>query len=130
MDRNIIFWILVFSVPLAGIIFGTMSQIFRYRAMERMAERGQAIPPEMYDHREYRHYYRYYRRGGVARGIYLICLGIAIAIFFWFLVGSPPLNEMFDGHAHWLPALGIFPVMSGLAILLSAPFERRPPDEH
>jgi hypothetical protein len=93
-----------------------------------MAEKGQTVPPEMlgrqplhYDRREWRYQHP------ATSGIFLMCIGIAIAIFFWAMQGG---GEVFtDGHmTGWLPVIGIFPFMIGLARLLSAGFERRSSD--
>jgi hypothetical protein len=56
-----------------------------------------------------------------------MCIGVAIAVFLWALQGGG--DVLTDGRMHiWLPVIGIFPFMVGLARLLSAGFDRRPPD--
>jgi hypothetical protein len=68
-----------------------------------------------------REYHRY--RNPTQSGIFLMCVGIALAIFFWAMGGG---GDFFVGDhmPNWLPVIGIFPFMVGLARLLGGMFDR------
>jgi hypothetical protein len=92
-----------------------------------MVEKGQTVPPEMFSRQGYgydRHGWRY--QHPAVSGIFLMCIGVALAVFLWALQGGG--DVITDGHIpNWLPVIGIFPFMIGLARLLAAAFDRRPP---
>jgi hypothetical protein len=54
-----------------------------------------------------------------------MCIGIALAVFFWAMTGAG--NPFIGEHISWLPVIGIFPFMVGLARLLGGLTERREP---
>ena len=128
MNDGMLFWILVFSVPIVSIIFRSLERIFRYRALERMAEHGQPIPPDLIDRADFAAYGRY-RVGpySLARGIVPICVGIAIAVFFWALGNAGQIHGL--RGENWLPFIGIFPIMYGVGVLITGYFERRFPGD-
>lgn len=118
----IIIWgsilLLVFIIS----FFKFLSRRSKYRLLEKLAEKGQSLSPEMLAN---------LTGGGGSRaaeeknpitsGIFLMCVGIALAVFFWAMQGGGiPLA---DGN--WLAVIGIFPFMVGLARFLGGLFERR-----
>lgn len=121
-----IFWLAIVAVVFIAGLFQYLERSSRYRAIERMAEKGQTVPPEMFS-RLPRDRYSWRNSHPVASGIFLMCIGVALAVFLWAVQGGG--NPFFDGHANnWLPVVGIFPFMTGLARVLAAAFERRPPE--
>jgi hypothetical protein len=128
LGPSAIFWGAILLMCFFTSFFSYLERRSRYRTIEKMVEKGQTVPPEMfsrsalpYDRRVW-HY-----QHPVASGIFLMCIGVAIAIFFWAMQGGG--NLIIDGRMNnWLPVIGIFPFMVGLARLLSAGFERRPPN--
>ena len=124
----LVFWGAVLLMVFFTSFFGYLERRSRYRAIEKMVEKGQTVPPEMfsrhgipYDRRSW-HYYH-----PAASGIFLMCIGVAVAIFFWAMQGGGSVFS--DGRVdNWLPVIGIFPFMVGLARLLSSGFDRRPPE--
>jgi hypothetical protein len=117
---TLIFWGAIVLIVFAANFFSYRSQASRHRMMETLAEKGQPIPPELLT--TTRHDRRY--GSGVQSGIFLMCIGIALAVFFWAMKGGGNLFDS-DGHMpNWLPAIGIFPFMVGLARLLGGIFDR------
>jgi Domain of unknown function (DUF6249) len=117
-----LFWTaLVLIVGLSG-FFRYRSRVAKYKMLETLAEKGQTLSPELLasvgsggD--------RY--RNPVQSGIFLMCIGIALAVFFWAMGGGG--NPFVGEHITWLAVIGIFPFMVGLARLLGGLTERRPP---
>ncbi len=121
-DSTLIFWGAIVLIVLAGNYFSYKTQASRHRMMETLAQKGQPIPPDLVV--GMRGDYRY--RSPIQSGIFLMCVGIALAVFFWALGGGGDFLE--DNHVpHWLPVIGIFPFMVGLARLLGGLFDRSPP---
>ena len=131
-DNSIlIFWgAIAFIVVVRG-YFRNQSRMARYRMMETLAQKGQPIPPEMmadnrrstwdqgWEHGWDRHF-------SIGHGIMLMCIGVALAGFFWALSGG---GGFFHGEdvPSWLPFVGVFPFMIGLGrviIALTAPRPR------
>jgi hypothetical protein len=121
LESTLIFWGAIVLIVFAANFFSYRTQASRHRMVETLAEKGQPIPPELLTNtRPYRHSFV----SPAQSGIYLMCIGIALAIFFWAMSGG---GEMFDneGHMpHWLPVIGIFPFMLGLARFLAGIFDR------
>jgi len=117
----IVFWAAIAIIVVAGSFFSYRAQASHHRMLEKLAEKGQPIPPELLSGggRDYRRY-----RNPIQSGIYLMCIGVALAIFFWAMGGG---GAIFDGDRmpNWLPVIGIFPFMVGLARLLGGMFDRR-----
>jgi hypothetical protein len=115
-----IIWAAIVAIVFVASFFSYRSRASQHRMIETLAEKGQPIPPELLTVTG-RRYWRYGHP--VASGIYLMCVGVALAIFFWAMTGG---GLPFDGdHPHsWLPFIGIFPFMTGLARLLSGFFDR------
>jgi ABC-type transport system involved in cytochrome c biogenesis permease subunit len=130
MGPSLIFWGAVLLIVFITSLFGFLERQSRYRTIEKMVEKGQTVPPEMLSRYAAR-YDRYDRHGWhythpAASGIFLMCIGVAIAVFLWALQGG---GNVIDGDhvPNWLPVVGIFPFMVGLARLLGSAFDRRPP---
>lgn len=119
MESTIIFWGAIVLIVVVGNYFSYRGQASRHRMMETLAEKGQPIPPELLSS-------RHSNRSGspIQSGIFLMCIGVALAIFFWAMSGG---GNFMDEHGHmpnWLPVIGIFPFMVGLARLLGGIFDR------
>ncbi|HWA90395.1 MAG TPA: DUF6249 domain-containing protein [Rhizomicrobium sp.] len=119
-DSTLIFWGAIVLIVVVGNFFSYRAQTSRHRMIETLAEKGQPIPPEYVGGRG--DYYRY--RSPIQSGIFLMCIGIALAVFFWAMTGG---GAPFDDHGHmpsWLPVIGVFPFMVGLARFLGGLFDR------
>ena len=116
----IVFWVAIAVIVVAGSFFSYRTQASHHRMLEKLAEKGQPIPPELLTGgRDYRRY-----RNPIQAGIFLMCIGVALAVFFWAMGGG---GDFFVGDhmPNWLPVIGIFPFMVGLARLLGGMFDRR-----
>jgi uncharacterized protein DUF6249 len=116
-----VFWIAILGIVFVGNFFRYRERASRYRAIEKMAEAGQQVPPDML----YGRYRDGYRGHGspIWSGVYLMCIGVALFLFFWAMTGG---GNYFDGEhfPNWLPFVGIFPFMIGVARLLAGLFDR------
>jgi predicted anti-sigma-YlaC factor YlaD len=117
-----IFWVAVAFMVLVTSFFSYQTQASHHRMLEKLAEKGQPIPPELLaggtsPSRRY--------RSPIQSGILLMCIGIALATFFWAMGGGGAILDG-DRMPNWLPVIGIFPFMIGLARLLGGLFDRRP----
>lgn len=114
------FWIVIGVIAVASIFFHYRASVSRDRTIQMLAEKGQPIPPELTrgDYRKHRHSAR--------SGIILMCIGIAIAVFFWAMTQPGAPIEISGGNAgnNWLPVVGIFPFMISVGILLGSAFGR------
>src|SRR6201996_2802078 len=131
-----IFWGAIVLIVLISNFFGYRERASRHRAIERLAEKGQPIPPELLNGNG-RGYYGDSRRGGwrrysLAGGIYMMCVGIALFVFLWAMT-TGAFNSFFGGDHDihwggpgWLPFVGIFPFMIGLSRVLAYLFDRPP----
>jgi len=112
-ESTIIFWAAIVLIVFFTSYFSYRSRASRHRLIETMVEKGQPVPPELLTN----HGGDYGRiHSPVQSGIFLMCIGVALAVFFWAL-GS----NGFGGDQNvpaWLPVVGIFPFMVGLARLL------------
>lgn len=120
---------LILVVAVVVIVF--MTQFFswreresRHRVIQTLAEKGQPIPPELLSSRRHSSDWRY--NNPIQSGIFMMCVGVALAVFFWAMNGG---GNFFQGEhvPNWLPFVGIFPFMVGLARLIAGIVERRPP---
>ena len=115
-----IFWIAVVAIVFVGNFFSYRERASRYRMIETLAEKGQPIPPEYLGNG--RRYYSWRYGNPVGSGIYLMCIGVALFVFFWAMSGG---GYPFSGDGpNWLPFIGIFPFMVGLARVLAGLFDR------
>ncbi len=121
-NSSLIFWGAIVLIVVVSNFFSYRAQASRHRMMETLAEKGQAVPPEMLASRH--DDYRYRSGSPISSGIFLMCIGIALAVFFWAMTGG---GVPFDERGHmpsWLPVIGIFPFMVGLGRLLGGLFDR------
>ena len=119
MESTIIFWGAIVLIVVVTNYFSYKNMSSRHRMMETLAEKGQPIPPELLT--KGREHYR--DRSPIQSGIFLMCIGVALAVFFWAMGGGGNLIEG-DRMPNWLPVIGIFPFMVGLARFLGGFFDR------
>ncbi len=119
-----IFWIAIALIAVAASFFSYMSRSARYRMVQSLAEKGQPLPPELMASLADANAGTGPRQS-LRAGIVLVCIGVAIAFFFWALTGGGSFVGV--ASVSWLPAIGIFPFMVGVALLLIALFDRHPP---
>jgi amino acid transporter len=120
IESTVVFWGAIVIIVIASNYFSYRSQESRHRMMETLAEKGQPIPPEMVTNG--RDYHRY--RNPIQSGIFMMCIGIALAVFFWAMTGGGGFVTPDSHMPKWLPVIGIFPFMVGLARLLGGFFDR------
>lgn len=117
----IVFWVAIVLIVFIAVYFGHRAKMARYKLLETMAEKGQPISSDVLaslgDSRQK-------PKGGIAGGIFQMCIGVALAIFFW---GLGHFQNPFDGGS-WLVVIGIFPFMVGLARVLACVFDKRDPN--
>jgi len=132
-----IFWGAIVLIVFVSNFFGYRERTSRHRMIEKLAEKGQPIPPELlngsgngryyYDGGGYRGgWYRY----SLAGGIYMMCVGVALFVFLWAMT-TGDFNNFFGGDNDfhwsgpgWLPFVGIFPFMIGVSRVLAYIFDR------
>jgi len=121
MESTIIFWSAIVIIVVVGNFFRYRSQASRHRVIETMVQKGQPVPPELLSSSRGDRDYRY--RDPIQSGIFLMCIGVALAVFFWAMTGG---GNYFEGEhmPSWLPFVGIFPFMVGLARFLAGLFDR------
>lgn len=118
-----IFWIAIVLIVGLSQYFSYRERVSRHRMIETLAEKGQTIPPELLTNgRSHGYDWRY--RNPIQSGIFLMCIGVALAVFLWAMNGG---GNFFDGEhvPNWLPFVGIFPFMVGLARFVAGIVDRR-----
>lgn len=102
------------------------------KVLQSLAEKGVAIPPEMFrkaDTRSMRSVY-------LARGAILIAVGLATIVFFCAMIsttfGYDYSSDLIKANGlipppHYLPFLGVFPLFAGIACLFIG-YTQRPHD--
>lgn len=121
LNPVIVMWIAILLIVFVTTFFSYLSRRSRYRLLEKIAEKGQPLSPELLSSLGGNGRGDRVGRGGFTGGIFMMCIGIALAVFFWAMQGGGiPFN---DGN--WLPVVGIFPFMVGLARVLGAMFDKR-----
>lgn len=119
-----ILWTAIVAIVFVGCFFSYRERTSRHRMIETLAEKGQQIPPELLTNGRggYGSAWKYNRP--IQSGIYLMCVGVALAVFLWAINGG---GNVFEGDhvPGWLPFVGIFPFMVGLARLLAGIVDRR-----
>lgn len=127
-----IFWGAIVLIVLISNFFGYRERASRHRAIERLAEKGQPIPPELTNGfgRGYGDGPRSWRRYSLSGGIYMMCVGVALFVFLWAMT-TGDLNTFFGGDSDvhwsgpgWLPFVAIFPFMIGFSRVLAYIFDR------
>lgn len=115
----ITFWAVIGIIIVANSYFIYRVRMARYRVMQTLADKNQPVPLELFSGPQ-----RSAPVGLMRGAIVLICIGGALAVFFW----SMTAQSIFHGpieSAEWLPTIGIFPFTIGFALLLLAWLERR-----
>ncbi len=121
INPSIILWGAILLLVFITSLFRYLGRRSKYRVLEKLAESGQTLSPELLSGLTNGESRSRDDRNPVASGIFLMCIGIALAVFFWAMQGGGiPLA---DGN--WLPVIGIFPFMVGLARVLGAGFSGR-----
>lgn len=115
MSDFMFFWLAIAAIVIAAIYFRHRSQEGRNGVLQTMIEKGQPVPPDMFQ--TARHPLDQHRL--TVSGIILIALGFAAVIFFSALVHLQNLNERF------LPFLSAFPFCLGIGCLVAARFIKR-----
>ena len=121
MGASVVFWGAIVLFVLIGSYFKYKTRSSQHRMMERLAEKGQTLSPELLSSLGNGHG----DRNSVSGAIILMFIGIAIAVFFWAMGGG---GYLFEGEhiPNWLPVIGIFPFAIGLGRLIGMIFERKP----
>ena len=128
-----IFWGAIVLMVICGSFFSYRAQASRHRMIEKLAEKGQTIPPELLDGNGrgyYRGGYRGWRYGGsLSQGIYLMCVGVALFLFLSAMTGGvnwfgDNTNFGFHGGSNWLPFVAVFPFMTGVARVVAYMIDR------
>lgn len=130
-----IFWGAIVLIVFLSNFFGYRERTSRHRMIEKLAEKGQPIPPELLNGNGNGRYYDGGYRGGwhrysLAGGIYMMCVGVALFVFLWAMT-TGDFNGFFGGDNDfhwsgpgWLPFVGIFPFMIGFSRVLAYFFDR------
>jgi hypothetical protein len=110
--------LLVFIVSL----FTYLGRRSKYRMLERLAEKGQTLSPEMLASLgSLGNGHNANGKNPLTSGIMLMCIGVALTIFFW---ATTDFEDLLHGGA--MPTvIGIIPFMVGLARVISARIDRR-----
>jgi hypothetical protein len=126
MGAATVFWIAIVVIVFVSQFFSYRERTSRHRMIETLAQKGQPIPPELLTNTRYAGSYSWRHGSPVQSGIFLMCIGVALALFFWAMTGG---GNVFDGDRipSWLPFIGIFPFMTGLARVLAGVFDRPAP---
>ena len=125
MSWSVVFWgAIVLLVFISG-LFRYLTRSSQHRMLERLAEKGQTLSPELLGRLGNGNGHEDRHGSPIQSGIFLMCIGIALAVFFWAMGGAG--NPFTGEHISWLAVIGIFPFMVGLARLLGGLTERRPP---
>src|ERR1700744_5590960 len=104
-DSALIFWGAIVLIVVVGNFFSYKTQESRHRMMEKMAEKGQPVPPDLMVNSGRDYGYRSYRyRSPIQSGIFLMCVGVALAVFFWAMNGGGDLLNG-DRMPNWLPVI-------------------------
>lgn len=123
----LISWTSIVAIVITVFVFAYMKSRAKYRLLESLAEKGQTLTPEMLASINFKANWKSDEFSNpIGSGISLMCIGVALAIFFWALQGFP--NIFLGEHVNFLPAVGIFPFMIGLSRILSAVFTGRSPE--
>jgi hypothetical protein len=122
----VVFWLAIVALVFFGSFFRYLERTSRHRMIERLAEKGQPIPPEFMSspRDEVRRHLHYRYRHPIQSGIQLMCVGIALSVFMWAMTGGGNLFPAEHGVPNWLVFVGIFPFMLGLARVLGGLFDR------
>jgi hypothetical protein len=125
MDPDLlIIWCGIIAVVVVVNLFIYLNRRSRYELLEKLSEKGPLSPELLANIASNGQARRYEEKHTVGGAIFLMCIGVALAVFFWaFFVKFG--NPIYD-HDGWFVAIGIFPFMVGLARLLGSLFDKRP----
>jgi hypothetical protein len=113
-------WFGIVCIVLIGNYFSYKRRASRDRMLEKFAEHGQPLPPQLLAELGNRQ-----DRNPFTVAFVIMAVGVAVALFFWALAGAGGRFVGEAGVPHWLPVLGVFPFLVGLAKLLGAFADRR-----
>ena len=124
ISSGIWFWVLVFSIPIVSIVFGSLEKISRNRALMHLAESGKPIPPELFrgmrDRRD--------SNSGLRSGIIAMFVGVGIFVMFWAMTGGVASmtgqRPLFPADMNWLPFVGAIPFTYGLGMVVASFFHK------
>src|ERR1700744_6708053 len=95
-----IFWGAIVLIVFFSNFFGYRERVSRHRTIEKLAEKGQPIPPELLNGNGRRYYDNSYRAGwhrySLGGGIYMMCVGVALFVFLWAMT-TGDFNSFFGG---------------------------------
>ena len=117
----IMFWAVIGFVLVANGYFVYQVRLARYRVMQTLADKGQPVPLELFNGPR-----RSAPVGLMRGGIVLVCIGVALMMFFWAMTDQSVFHGPIES-ASWLPTIGFFPFMIGVSLLVMAMFERNRP---
>ncbi len=132
---SLIFWGAIVLIVFLGNFFGYRGRTSRHRMIEKLADKGQPIPPELLAGNGCGNFYdgsRGWHRNSLTGGIYLMCVGVALFVFLWAMT-TGDFNFFLGGNDNfhwsgpgWLPFVAIFPFMAGLSRIIAHIFDRPP----
>jgi protein-S-isoprenylcysteine O-methyltransferase Ste14 len=121
---SIVFWGAIVCFVLIGSYFKFKTRESEHRMLERLAEKGQAISPDLLANigRDDGH-----RGGSITGALVLMFIGIGVAFMLWSMTGAGGFFQGDAGTPNWLPTVGLIPFLIGVALLIGRLFERRSP---
>jgi hypothetical protein len=114
---TVVMWVGIVCIVLIGNYFAYKRRASRDRLLEKLAEHGQPLPADLFGDRQ--------DRNPFTVAFVLMSAGISVGLFFWALAGAGGRFAGEAGVPHWLPVLGVFPFLVGVARLLGAFADRR-----
>lgn len=109
MDVAVVFWVVIGAIAMAGIIGNSYRSTQKNAMIERLIEKGQPIPPQLFESHK-----PYDWRGFMIGGVILLAAGVGLAIFFTALITWQVKGE----GQRFLPFIAAFPIVIGGACLL------------
>jgi hypothetical protein len=104
--KQLAVWITLIAAIFLTNFFSYKLRIRRFQTIETLAQKGLSIPPELLTTG------RGNDRQRIRAGTHLLCLALAVAVFFWILGGTEVDGSEIPAS---LAVLAIFPAMIGLA---------------
>ena len=121
---SLVFWSAIVCFVLIGSYFKYRTRESEHRLLEKLAEKGQTISPDLLSNigRDNGH-----RGGSITGALVLMFVGIGVAFMLWSMTGGGGLFQGDAGAPNWLPTIGLIPFLIGVAVLIGRLFERRTP---
>ena len=121
---SLIFWGAIVCFVLSGSYFRYKTRASEHRMLERLAEKGQTISPDLLSNigRDDGH-----RPGSITGALVLMFIGIGVAFMLWSMTGAGGFFHGDAGAPDWLPTIGLIPFLIGVALLIGRLFEQRTP---